>query len=67
MPVHTFSDVDGNPVRKVYKIGIIKISRDTGHQNVYPSHRQLNKDALFFLIHDKDISSGYRSTLHDGK
>ena len=31
----------------------------------FPSHRQLNKAALFILIYDKDLSSG--CTLHAEK
>ena len=30
-------------------------SYDTGHQTVFPSHRQLSKAAIFILIYDKDI------------
>ena len=33
-------------------------SYDTGHQNVYPSHRQLTRAAIFIFKHDKDLSSG---------
>ena len=40
-------------------------SYDTGHQTVFPSHRQLNKAALFILMDDKDLSSG--CTLHAEK
>ena len=40
-------------------------SYDTGHQTVFPSHRQLSKAALFILIYDKNLSSG--CTLHAEK
>ena len=33
-------------------------SYDTGYKTGFPSHRQLNKVALFILIYDKDLSSG---------
>ena len=37
----------------------------TGHQIVFPSHRQLSKAALYVFIYDKDLSSG--CTLHAEK
>ena len=40
-------------------------SYDTGHQKVYPSHRQASKAAFFILIYNKDLHSG--CTLHAEK